>query len=222
MKIYGGIVGATQPVTGASNVTVNICVLNTSAPLRACNQKSVHSSLRFAVSFQVTKDISSRTAKMLWGTTELVSTTVTSATANSTRVTLEVPWSVICTAASMNNDCTSTASVFLQQSLKVGVDGDGNGGVEDAEYKSLQLYLHYLAPADTTNSQLFCTGSPSGFGMCNIAYIPGDEKAFIDSALYAGNDTSTGDLKWDAIAIFPVPLTGTSSTTVTNFLLFQV
>lgn len=218
LKIYGGIAGATQPVTGASNVTVNTCVLNTSAPLRACNQNSVHSSLRFAVSFKVTEDASSRVAKMLWGTTELVSLTLGAGVAADSTVTLETTWSAICTAAGMNNDCTDTASVFLQQSLKVGVDGDANGGVEDAEYKSLQLYLHYLAPADTTNTQLFCTGSPSGFGMCNIAYIPGDEKAFIDSALYAGNDTSTGDLKWDAIAIFPVIASGNNALTLTSFL----
>jgi hypothetical protein len=221
LKVYGGIAGAVQPVTGASNVTVNTCEQNTAAPLRACNQNSVHSSLRFAVTFQVTKDISSRVAKMLCGTTELVSTTITSATANSTTITLETTWSTICVAAGMNNDCTDTASTFLQQSLKVGVDGDGNGGIEDAEYKSLQLYLHYLAPADTTNTQLFCSGSPSGFGMCNLAYIPGDEKAFIDSALYAGNDTSTGDLKWEAIAIFPVLATGNNVATMQNFLTSQ-
>jgi hypothetical protein len=218
LKIYGGIAGATQPITGASNVTINTCVLNTSAPLRACNQNSVHSSLRFAVTFQVTKDIPSRSAKMMWGATDLVTTTVTSATANSTTITLETTWSAICVAAGMANDCTDTSSVFLQQSLKFGVDGDGNGGIEDAEYKSLQLYLHYLAPTDTTNSQLYCTGSPSGFGICNIAFIPGDEKAFIDSALYAGNDTSTGDLKWDAIAIFPVLATGNNLLTMTSFL----
>lgn len=218
MKAYGGIAGATQPVVGASNVTVNTCELNTVAPLSACNQNSVHSSLRFAVTFQVTKDVSSRLAKMLWGTTELASITVSSATANSTTVTLETTWSSICVAAGMNNDCTAASSTFLQQSLKFGVDGDGNGGLEDAEYKSLQLYLHHLTPADTTNSQLFCTGSPSGFGLCNIAFIPGDEKAFIDSALYAGNDTSTGDLKWDAIAIFPVLATGNNNATLTGFL----
>ena len=218
MKIYGGIAGATQPITGASNVTVNTCVLNTAAPLRACNQNSVHSSLRFAVTFQVTKDAGSRVAKLLWGTTELVSTTLGSSVPTNSTVTLETTWSAICVAAGMNNDCTDTASVFLQQSLKFGVDGDGNGGLEDAEYKSLQLSLHYLAVTDTTNSQLFCTGSPSGFGMCNIAYIPGDKKAFIDSALYAGNDTSTGDLKWDAIAIFPVLATGANASTLQNFL----
>ena len=218
LNIYGGIASAVEPVTGASNSTVDTCSQAGLVTAKACNQTSIHGGLRLAISFQTTKSVTNAVARMYIETTQVDTETVTT-TANSTTVTLETTWGDICTAAGLSSSCMG-ASVYSLKNLKVGVDEDASGDVEDDERKTFQVHLHYIDPTDTTATQAYCA-TPSGFGMCNIAFSPGDEKVFIDSAQYAGNDTGTGNLKWDAIAIFPVIATGNNPLTFTSFVTSQ-
>lgn len=219
LTVYGGIAGddGIVPISGDSNSTVNTCNDSTLTSIRACNQKSVHSGLSLRVSFQVTKDVSSAAVKAYLDTTLLTTTspsTVT-ATANSTTVTIETTWGEICSALGIGSNCLNSTSGSFTKSLKFGVDSDASGDVDDAEKKTITLKIHYMASADSGTTLSFCTGTAVGSGMCNLEFFPGDQKAFINSALYGGTD---GSFPWDAIAVFPVPVGSNSdSNVVTTF-----
>jgi hypothetical protein len=218
LNIYGGIASAIEPVTGASNSTFDTCAQAGLVTAKACNQTSIHGGLRLAISFKTTKSVTNAVARMYIESSQVDTETVTTA-ANGTTITLETTWGAICTAAGLDNLCRGS-SVYSVKNLKVGVDEDASGDVEEDERKTFQVHLHYIDPTDTTSTQFYCT-SPSGSGMCNIAFTPGDKKVFIDSALYAGNDSATGNLKWDAIAIFPVLSTPNNGPAFSNFITSQ-
>ncbi|MGZ3724607.1 MAG: CFI-box-CTERM domain-containing protein [Pseudobdellovibrio sp.] len=223
--IFGGIAAGTEPIVGDSNSTVNTCTQTTTG-VKACNQTSVHPALNLVISFKLTKDLtSSAVAKMFidngsGSDVELDSITVPSATAGVTIVTLQTTWGAICTNVGLSSDCSGTSSLFVTRNLKVGVDSDASGNVDDGEKQTMSLKLHYISPTDTTDpvSQSFCATTPAGAGMCNIEFYPGDDKAFINSAIYANNDSASGSFPWESIAIFPLATaSGNEANTLTNF-----
>ncbi len=217
LTVFAGIAGPTDPVTGTSTATTNTCTLASSS-LTACNQSSVHSSLIFKVSFQVTKDVTNAAVKMCVfdGTTcSSLSTGTVTATANSTTVTTQATWSVICSAIGLSSSCSGTTA-FISRTIKVGVDEDNSGDVEDDEYRNITLKVHYFSASDSPTLN-YCATTATGSGMCNIAFIPGDQKAFIDTAIYAGNDPAANSVPWDSIAIFPVAVASTDAATVSGF-----
>jgi hypothetical protein len=207
--IYGGIAGGnagTDPVVGSNTSTVDTCAANLTAA-RACNQVSVHSTLIFKVSFKVTKDVNNAVTKMFidngsGGSVEIDNQNET-ATANNQIITLETTWGDICANSGLLSDCTGTTTAATK-TIKVGVDSDNSGDVEDAEKKSVTLKLHYIAASDSV-TQTLCSDATSGTGMCNLAFTPGDQKAYIDSAIYSGDDPTAGTIDWESIAIFPIP-----------------
>ena len=221
LTVYGGIAGPTDPVVGTAGTTVDTCVMATTAPAKACNQVSVHSGLDLVITFQLTKDAANSVAKLYidngGGYTQLDSQPVTGAIANNTTVTLRASWSSICSNSGLSASCTGSSG-FITKSLKFGVDSDATNDVEDAERKTITLKIHHIAAADTA-TQSYCPTAASGTsGMCNIAFIPGDKKVYIDSAIYAGNDPGGGGIDYESIAIFPVQTTaGSEATTMTNF-----
>jgi len=222
LTVYGGIAGPVDPVTGPTNSTVDTCADSSIVGAKACNQVSVHYQLPFTVSFQVTKDVSNALAKMYiddgsGSFVELDSQAGLNLTANSTTVTLSADWGEICSkiGASLSSSCVG-ATVFATRNLKIGVDSDASNDVEDAERKTISLRLHYISPSDTV-TQNYCT-SASGSGMCNLAFIPGDQKVFIDSAIYAGPDPLSGSFDWESIAIFPIPSPTVDGSKFTGFI----
>lgn len=218
--IYGGIAGDSEPVSGSTTATVDTCATATSP--KACNQVSVHSSLQLTIKFQVTKDVSNAIAKMYVDDgsgvfNEIDSKSGLNLTANSTEVTLETDWGEICSTinAGLSGSCQGT-TVFAPRTIKVGVDSDGSGDVEDGERKALPLKLHYISSSDTV-TQAHCS-SASGSGMCALNFIPGDQKVFIDSAIYAGEDPLSSSFDWESIAIFPIPTNpGNEATSFSSF-----
>lgn len=218
--IFGGIAGEVSG-TLTSNSTVDTCK-RASTTTKACNQVSVHPQLNFTISFQTTKDISSAPVLMniCDGTscTQLYSATGVSATAASTVITATTNWGQICGNLSLGTSCNSGSTGYFTRTIKIGIDADASGSVEDTEMKSFTLKVHYIAPS-TAGTQSYCSGSATGSGMCKITFIPGDQKGFINTATYAGNDSNASGLNWDAIAVFPVPSSGGSgdASALSNF-----
>lgn len=217
--IFGGIAGT--PCTGDNVSTCNSCATTTTAD--ACNLTSVYSSLKFTVSFKVTKTITGVAKLYIEGatagdfSTAVVTLPSASYTQDSSTVTLETTWSEICLRAGLNASCVGS-SVFATKGIKFGVDSDSSGDVEEAERKSATIKFHYMQPSAVNATQSFCAASGGAeTGVCNIAFVPGDAKAFIDSAIYNGADSSA-TLDWESIAIFPIAtLSGGEAAAYTSF-----
>jgi hypothetical protein len=218
LTIYGGIAGDLTNAT--ADATYNTCPYTSGA--QACNLVSVHQNLTLRISFQVTKDVSNAAVRAFIdngsGTFTQIgpSNQTATATANNGTITIEIPWSSICANSGLNSSCSGTSTVFASRSLKVGVDSDNTGDVEDAERKTFTIKLHFI-PTSASVTQNYCASTASGSGMCNLKFIPGDQKAYIDSAIYAGTDPDTGSLDWDAIAIFPVEANSKNPSYFTGF-----
>lgn len=219
--IFAGIAG--DPVSGTTTTsTMNTCA-SLSGSSKACNQTAVHPGLEFKVSFQTTKDLTNvlMTMEVCDGTacgSPLYSATV-SATGNSTVLTATTTWSQICQGLTgMNSSCTAGTVVSLTRSIKIAVDENADGSIAEDEKKSYTLKFHYINPGNASETQAYCPTTATGFGMCNLEFIPGDQKGFINTAIYAGNDSATG-LSWDAIAVFPVfsSNVGTDSGVISGF-----
>ena len=210
--VFAGVAGNASSC--ASNGSpCNTCVLSTA--LDACNQVSIYPSLKVTISFQVTKTVTG-VAKLfidnVGGTCcdTLASLPSATYTADSSVVTLETTWAAICGAISgMDGTCSGLTSTTASKILKFGVDSDGINDVEETERRSITVKFHYLKPGDVEKTWTYCPTTPAGPGICNLAFIPGDSKVYIDSALYGGQDSTSssgGTSVQEAIAIFPVPV----------------
>lgn len=230
--IYGGIAGTPCPVGSKDTVhTCNTCI-DSDTTARACNQSGVYDSLKITVSFKVTKAVNNAVAKLFIETSTagtfdpVVSLAAANYAADAT-ITMETSWGEICNRITgLNINCVGTAGAALlaTRSMRFGVDSDATGEVEDAERKSVTIKLHYIDKdvneANVTQAQ--CT-SGTGTGMCNLTFLPGDQKAFIDTAIYSGADsdtatTSGGSVDWESIAVFPVATaTGSEAAAYSDF-----
>lgn len=209
--IYGGIAGSACATTDGSS-PCNSCIDQTGG-VRACNQLSVYSSLKLSISFKLTKSVTG-IAKLFIESASGVFESVltipsTSYTQDTSTVTLETTWSAICLRAGLSTSCTGGAPILATKGIRFGVDSDNTGEVEEAERKSVTAVLHYIPTGTTTDiTQPYCATGSAGAGVCKVVFIPGDEKVFIDSAVYAGADigstTTGGSVDWESIAIFPI------------------
>lgn len=225
--IYGGIAGNACPTTDGIS-TCNSCT-DTTGTINACNQNSVYSNLKFSVSFKVSKTVTGIAKLFIESTTTGVFETVVtlssaSYTADTSTVTLETTWSEICSRSGLTGSCTGTSALLASKGIRYGVDSDGTGEIEEAERKSATVKLHYIPAGAAEVTQAFCTAgtTPTGSGVCNVTFLPGDAKAYIDSAIYNGDDTSStstgGTVTWESIAVFPVQVaTGGEAAAYTTF-----
>lgn len=225
--IYGGIAGSACLTTDGVS-TCNSCI-DTSGTVNACNQNSVYSNLKFSISFKVTKTATGIAKLFIESTTTGVFDTVitlpsASYTADTSTVTLETTWSEICSRSGLTGSCTGTSALLASKEIRYGVDSDGTGEIEEAERKSATVKLHYIPAGAAEVTQAFCaTGAtPTGAGVCNVTFLPGDAKAYIDSAIYNGDDASStstgGTVTWESIAVFPVQVaTGGEAAAYTTF-----
>lgn len=212
LTIYGGIAGNACPTTDDVS-TCNSCI-DTSGGINACNQKSVYSSLKLSISFKLTKSVTGIARLFVESTTagvfDPVATIASTAyTADTSTVTLETTWGEVCSRAGLTGSCTtgSSAAVFASKGIRFGVDSDNSGEVEDAERKAVTIKLHYIPVGATDAEQAYCPTTAAGAGICNLAFLPGDAKVYIDSVIYNGDDVSAPSVTWESIAVFPVPVT---------------
>lgn len=217
--IYAGIAGA--PCAGDGSKTCNSC---TSVSPKACNQSSVYPTLNFAITFKTKKAVNNAVAILYLesataGTYNALVTLAAKPYAQGETVTLSTTWSNICNQLGLGTSCSSASDVIYSRGLKFGVGAEASGTVDPAtEAKQLTLKFHYIAPSSTA-TQAICPDNSSGVGACNIAFVPGDEKVYIDKAIYNGNDSVSGvSIDWDAIAIFPIAYsTGSRDAIYTGF-----
>lgn len=216
--IYGGVAG--NACTDSGSTTCNSCK-DTSGGVNACNQSSIYSGLKFSVSFKLTKAVTG-VAKLFIesstaGTYDAVATIASQSYTTESTITLETTWEQICLRAGITGCSGGTSSLLASKSIRFGVDSDNSGDVEDAERKAVTATLHFIPPNTTDAYQAYCaTSSDSGVGVCNLSFLPGDGKVFIDSAIYKGEDS--GGAPWESIAVFPVAVTaGGESNAYTNF-----
>lgn len=214
--IYGGIAGAA--CAGDGSTTCNSCTDTAGAGINACNQASIYSALNFSISFKVTKNVTGIAKLFVEGSTAgdystaVVSLASATYTADSTVVTLSTTWGDICSAAGLGANCEGSGGVayLATKGLRFGVDSDASGDVDEDERKSLTIKLHYIPVGATDVTQASCSGGGSGIGVCDLTFLPGDEKIYIDSASYKGDDTSStssgGSISWESIALFPIPV----------------
>ena len=223
--IYGGIAG-NACLTTDSISTCNSCI-DTTGTINACNQNSVYSTLKFSVSFKVTKTVTGIAKLFIESTTTGVFDTVVSLpsasyTADTSTVTLETTWAEICSRSGLTGSCTGTSALLASKGIRYGVDSDATGEIEETERKAATIKLHYIPAGVAAVTQAFCPTTASGAGVCNVKFLPGDAKAYIDSAIYNGDDTSStstgGTVTWESIAVFPVHVaTGGEAATYTTF-----
>lgn len=213
--IYGGIAGS-PCLTTDGVATCNSCI-DTGGAVNACNQNSVYSSLKLTISFKVTKTVTGIARLFIESTTAgvfdpVVTIPSVTYTQDTSTVTLETTWAEICSRSGLNGSCVGTVPLLATKGLKFGVDSDNSGEVEDAERKLVTVKLHYIPAGAAAVTQPFCaTSAAAGTGICNISFLPGDAKVFIDQAIYKGDDASStttgGTATWESIAIFPRPVT---------------
>ncbi len=229
--VYGGIAGpiCASPV---ANSTCNTCLQAGTAD--ACNLTGVHSTLIITVSFTLTKDIPGTGtikagvyviadgASALSGSPLLVDVPLPAVAATTVQVT--TTWGELCSLTGFPN-CTGIADdQVLSGQLAFGIDSSGvssGSAVDFDETKRVPIKLHHLTPASAQSTQTFCPATPAQ-GACNVKFLAGDQKAYVDSFPVALGVATSG-IAWDGVAFFPisVPVDGTGdaaaySTFVTN------
>ncbi|MEQ1723997.1 MAG: CFI-box-CTERM domain-containing protein, partial [Pseudobdellovibrio sp.] len=216
--VYGGIAGNTCAGTLDGVHTCNSCI-DAASPVNACNQTSVYSSLKLSISFKPTKAITTAAVAKLYlegatsGTFNAVASIGAATYTTTSTITLETTWSEVCLSAGLNSSCVNspvTTAVLASRRLRFGIDSDDSGEIEEAEAKTVTIKFHFLPAGAAEVEQALCT-TGSGIGMCNITFTPGDEKIYIDTAIYSGADsgasTPGGSVDWESIAVFPVTTT---------------
>lgn len=223
--IYGGVAG--DPCTGDGNTTCNSCT-DTALPLRACNQKSIYSTLKINITGKLTKDVSSAKASIFVEGFEVASQSRNITAVKDSAVAFQIAWSDICAQISeLGSSCTGgSAADLYSKSITFGVDSDASGSVESEEKKTITAKINFLtASADpTVTMQEYCPDTTSGsltgrVGICNIPLLPGDEKVFIDEGfIYNNADSFTGgSIDWDGIALFPIPVANDGSADTASY-----
>lgn len=225
--IYGGVAGTCATTDGVT--TCNSCTESTS--LQACNQSSIYPDLPLQVSFQVSEAIATNAVVKLiplnssGGAGTGVALTAKTYAADET-VTISIPWTNVCSALGLTA-CAAGSSTVVTGKIGFGVDSDNNNDIETAEQKFIPLTIHFIKNSDTSliSNSICPTNTASGFyGICNMSVKPGDEKVYVDNALWAGIDASStvaSLIKWDALAVFPIKLAdasaGSAATAITQF-----
>lgn len=220
MTIYGGIAG-TCAATGSG--TCNSCG-DTSQPARACNTKSVYSSLPITITFSSDKVLNNARVKITTdaasGTGESSELTFTANAAAGISTSVSLTWGYLCqNDQNFTPTCTTTLlpeANFFNAARKIYLYVDENNDsdfADDGEKKSIDAKLQVLDASSTTiNQQDFCIASDaSKFGMCGYELAVGDSKFYLQK-LFTSSTTegtspakySSGSPEWYGLAFFPV------------------
>lgn len=207
--VYGGIAGTA--CTGDGTATCNSCTDTTT--LQACNLNSVYSTQQITVAFTMSQDLTTASVAKFYienaaGVAEQVGANLPLAAGTKTG-SFTTTWSQICQRSAgsvLNSSCVGgTTALVVAKNIALGVDSNANGDVETDERKTIAFKLHYIPP-NTVVNQSYCPTTAAGFGVCNLKILAGDEKAFIDSAITNGIDSSVsgGSIDWDSLVAFPI------------------
>ncbi|RME16569.1 MAG: hypothetical protein D6797_04225 [Bdellovibrio sp.] len=185
--IYGGFAGPEDAVNCPPNSdgkTCNNCSTLTSLS-RPCNEKRAMNTSTIDISFKIT-DLSSSDPQgpgvaMMYtsdGATQIGSSSSSSFSPDQT-ATLSVAWDDICRADdSSSTDCDDTAGENTALSVRIGLDLDGQNGLDQSvEYTTITIHWHNPDASAATAS---VCGNGTG-GICDFSIYPGDEKVYIEN-----------------------------------------
>ncbi|AGH94764.1 CFI-box-CTERM domain-containing protein [Pseudobdellovibrio exovorus] len=215
--VYGGVAGT---CTGDGVSPCNSCT-NTSTPPKACNQSNIYGSLAFQIQFKTSAARNNAMAQILIESTPLIVNPETKNWTSGETVVLNTTWAAICSAmgvANLDGNCniSGLSQIVGSKTIKFGIAAEGGGTLADAEASTLQLKFHGIPSGASDVTQTLCADSGGGFGACNLTFVAGDGKAFIDAAIF--NPTEPGGTAWDSIAIFPIATpNGGESNAYTSF-----
>lgn len=200
--VYGGVAGT---CTGDGVSPCNSCT-DTSTPAKACNQSSVYANLNFRLSFKVNGTRNTTAAAQLLLDGVVLASDTRSSWASGDEVVFNVLWSNICGSLGATSCVLSGSShlVVPNKNFKFGVASGLN--LVDADAETMPLKFHAIPPGANDVTQTYCAAgsSGSGYGACNLAFVAGDGKAFIDSAGFNPATDPSAAPEWESIAIFPL------------------
>lgn len=237
LTLYAGLAGTTT-CAGDSTTTCNSCT-DTTGAVEACNQKSIYPTLKVTISFTVTKALASAPVKLVVESASVpgqfndiagvTGATVVTAAGADQSFSLQTTWGNICTAmgAPLQSDCsllpvapaTTLVTFAATKGLGVHLDGDANGfDADERSVKSVKLHIipPGLAAALNVQSQSYCASqadTANHAGICNLSFLPGDQKVYIDQKVYQSADTTSG-LDWDSVVLFPIQVSAVTEPTV--------
>lgn len=221
--IYGGIAGTCATRDGVS--TCNSCVDGSGAtlvPAKACNQKSIYSTLPIKISFKSDKALNNVgvqvTANNSTGQASTPFTNGTTVTAAAGEVTtVSFNWQSLCDIDALPNcmpNPISAEATFIGGVKKIflGVDENADQKYSDDEVEVINSYLHFVNATDASttnnvNSQDFCTvTSSAAFGQCGYKLGIGDGKLYLEQVFGSGAATPAKTLNtapdWYGVALF--------------------
>lgn len=227
VSLYGGIAGTcASPSTGS---TCNTCT-NTSTPAVACNTVSVHSTLQIGITITTGAALNNRPVKVYTGVGTNFDTanpiqigsngTLTAAASTTVTVPVTFNWGDICGPdanfdGSCNPGSTPTTGLSFESGRRifVGIDADGQNGIEADETASFPIYLHHIDVTQPAISrQTVCASSDnSKFGACGFALdVGGDEKLFLRDLILSASTpvVPSGAPEWYGVAFFYQDQTG--------------
>lgn len=187
---YGGIAGA---FTCSDNtLTCNNCAdpgLSGDDNLVACNDARIGPQV--VITITLISDTASlpTTARTAISTDDtggtLISGVTQVAVTQGTQVSMQVPWSAICSTIGAGTNCEITESV--SKVLRVGIDVDGDGSLNDAidEVKQISFNLVNIPNAATAPYKslgpINCQDTGAQAGLCQYSVFPGDEKFYVEN-----------------------------------------
>lgn len=189
--VYGGYAG---DCSGSTSATCDSCAELTVGTLnQSCNTKRIHDdlNLQVVVHYDAENKVEN-TGEMIVttdfettnGQQQIVLANSTGDITGGSTVTLDIPWSNICTVLFASTDsCKSTATFGTTgvQSIRIGIDkndDDRLDGTDDDFTSNLRISLATLSSGQTS----ICTSASTGVkGACNFMAYPGDGKVYIEN-----------------------------------------
>lgn len=189
--VYGGIAGSATAGSCASTSGTDTCN-NCASDMNACNTRRIYPNLKLRISFTVTGDNITGTARMWYSN----GGTITQLDFNGSAGTLtkgstayvEATWAEICDKLGAGSGCDTPVTDGV---LYVGISTSDTA--TSGQYATVTTKI--FAPADATNgiNDITCDLSPQQDGICNFTAYPGDQKIYLedlnDQGSYPSADT---------------------------------
>lgn len=189
--VYGGIAGSATAGGCASANGTDTCN-NCAADMNACNTRRIYPTLPLRISFTVTGDNITGTARMWYsngGTITQLDFTGTSGTlTKGSTAYVQATWAEICDRLGANSDCSQAVTDGV---LYVGISTSDTA--TSGQYATVTTKI--FAPEDATNgiNDITCDLSPQQDGICGFTAYPGDQKIYLedlnDQGSYPSADT---------------------------------
>lgn len=209
IKIFAGLVVESTTHGTCANPSIDSvcdsCVDLSDLSLRkACNERSIHPNLEFAIEMTWDSVPTSASVRAKVSTQDGLIDPVISVTpaANKANV-VRFRWSDICSAASSTN-----CQVSKKFDLYIGIDS-GNGTLTDSQ--KYTVYLRAVDGASATTPTECKTTTAASSEFCSFEVYPGDAKVFVDEGIVRGasGPSDFSSIKWRAMRVFYKSYTNT-------------